>query len=487
MATSDSYIPSLYVEGLAGSAKQRRLISKEMFRSAVALSEASADFLTCAGAIVASYLLQLHLGAPVQVPIQKVVEISLVHGLFAMLLLQRDGTYGRANSLLRIRETERAARTSIQSLLPLSAVVFLLKLNFPIMGLLISLGLSPALLVGQKQMLSSIFRTLHTKGYGIDRVVVYGKVEAAKRISSSLLYSPQFGLSPVAVVADESNPAASSMVVPGCRRYYSVPVQAGPITAAMLKSLRCNLLIVAMRNASLEKLTESIAVARQAGATVTFLPVEEEESPWTERLDSDGLPSASTIGPIVPWHHALIKRAMDIAGSSLLILLLSPFLILIAFLIRISSSGPALFVQKRAGRNGELFNMYKFRSMYNSAPKYEVSPTRSSDPRITRIGRILRRTSLDELPQLFNVLLGNMSLIGPRPEMPFIVERYNTQQRRRLQATPGITGLWQLSADRAFPIHENIEYDLYYIENRTFFMDVAILIHTLLFAAWSGI
>ena len=131
--------------------------------------------------------------------------------------------------------------------------------------------------------------------------------------------------------------------------------------------------------------------------------------------------------------------------------------------------------------------MYKFRSMYTSAARYDVSPTRSSDPRITRIGRFLRRTSLDELPQLINVFLGDMSLVGPRPEMPFIVERYNTQQRARLQFTPGITGLWQLSADRAFPIHQNIEYDLYYIENRTFFMDVAILIHTLLFAAWSGI
>jgi lipopolysaccharide/colanic/teichoic acid biosynthesis glycosyltransferase len=91
--------------------------------------------------------------------------------------------------------------------------------------------------------------------------------------------------------------------------------------------------------------------------------------------------------------------------------------------------------------------------------------------------------SLDELPQLINVFLGNMSLVGPRPEMPFIVERYSVEQRRRLQVLPGITGLWQLSADRAFPIHENMEYDLYYMRNRNFFMDVAILIHTAVFAA----
>jgi lipopolysaccharide/colanic/teichoic acid biosynthesis glycosyltransferase len=125
--------------------------------------------------------------------------------------------------------------------------------------------------------------------------------------------------------------------------------------------------------------------------------------------------------------------------------------------------------------------------MFTSAPTYDVSPTQSSDPRITKLGRFLRRTSLDELPQLINVFLGNMSLVGPRPEMPFIVERYNVEQRRRLELLPGITGLWQLSADRAFPIHENIEYDLYYIRNRNIFMDVAILVHTALFAARGGV
>jgi lipopolysaccharide/colanic/teichoic acid biosynthesis glycosyltransferase len=131
--------------------------------------------------------------------------------------------------------------------------------------------------------------------------------------------------------------------------------------------------------------------------------------------------------------------------------------------------------------------MYKFRSMHATAPRYGLSPTQSSDTRITSVGRFLRRTSLDELPQLINVFLGNMSLVGPRPEMPFIVRRYNSRQRQRLQVVPGITGLWQLSADRAFPIHENIHYDLSYIRNRSFFMDLAILLHTPLRALRGGI
>jgi lipopolysaccharide/colanic/teichoic acid biosynthesis glycosyltransferase len=116
------------------------------------------------------------------------------------------------------------------------------------------------------------------------------------------------------------------------------------------------------------------------------------------------------------------------------------------------------------------------------APKYGYHPTGGDDPRITRIGRRLRQTSLDELPQLVNILKGDMSLVGPRPEMPFIVERYNARHRQRLQVTPGLTGLWQLSADRSFMIHENIQYDLYYIRDRNFFMDMAILFHTAVFA-----
>jgi lipopolysaccharide/colanic/teichoic acid biosynthesis glycosyltransferase len=243
-----------------------------------------------------------------------------------------------------------------------------------------------------------------------------------------------------------------------------------------------------MPHAYSEDLTEVMHIARQAGAPLALmsriLPLERS---WEGSIEVDGLQLASPSEPATRWHYVLAKRVVDICLSSLLLVVFSPFLFLIGLMIWLGSPGPALFVQKRAGKNGELFNMYKFRSMYMGTPRYDVSPTQSSDPRITQLGRFLRRTSLDELPQLINVFLGDMSLVGPRPEMPFIVERYSDQHRRRLQVIPGITGLWQLSADRAFPIHENVEYDLYYIRNRTFFMDVAILLHTLLFAIGGGV
>jgi lipopolysaccharide/colanic/teichoic acid biosynthesis glycosyltransferase len=120
--------------------------------------------------------------------------------------------------------------------------------------------------------------------------------------------------------------------------------------------------------------------------------------------------------------------------------------------------------------------------MYITSPKYGRSPESREDPRITPAGRFIRKTSLDELPQLLNVLRGDMSLVGPRPEMPYIVSQYDSHQAQRLNVKQGLTGIWQLSADRRYAIHESIEYDLYYIEHRSFFVDLAILLHTVAFA-----
>ena len=174
----------------------------------------------------------------------------------------------------------------------------------------------------------------------------------------------------------------------------------------------------------------------------------------------------------------LLKRGMDVAGSCLLLVILAPFLALVALLVKLDSTGPAIFRQTRIGKDGEPFELWKFRSMRADAPPYERSPVSTSDPRLTAIGRVLRRLSVDEFPQLINVLKGEMSLVGPRPEMPFIVEKYGALERQRLRAKPGITGLWQISPARAMPIHENVGYDLFYIEHRSVLMDCSILLRT---------
>jgi exopolysaccharide biosynthesis polyprenyl glycosylphosphotransferase len=177
--------------------------------------------------------------------------------------------------------------------------------------------------------------------------------------------------------------------------------------------------------------------------------------------------------------RAVVRRVADLALCIPGLALSLPVFLVTSIAIKLDSAGPVFFRQNRIGKNGRLFRLWKFRSMREDAPQYERSPLSDADPRLTRVGRVIRRTSIDELPQLINVLSGEMSLVGPRPEMPFIVEQYGPFERQRLLVRPGITGLWQISPARALPIHVSMEYDLYYINRQNVFLDVAILLRTI--------
>lgn len=183
------------------------------------------------------------------------------------------------------------------------------------------------------------------------------------------------------------------------------------------------------------------------------------------------------------------KRLMDLAGAGLLLVLTSPVFLAAPLLIRLESRGPALFRQVRIGCDGTPFVMYKFRSMCHDAetrlselaghneldgPVFKMR----NDPRITRVGRVLRRFSLDELPQLVNVLKGEMSLVGPRPALPQEVARYTERDRRRLRVKPGLTGTWQVSGRSALPYRRWIELDLAYITNWSLRNDLRICLQT---------
>jgi len=178
------------------------------------------------------------------------------------------------------------------------------------------------------------------------------------------------------------------------------------------------------------------------------------------------------------WVYESLKSGGDLVLAIALIVALSPLGLVVVLLIYLDSPGGAIFRQQRVGRGGRLFTMYKFRTMDAATPQYAISPDDRTDPRITRTGRFLRWTNIDEFPQLFNVVKGEMSLVGPRPEMPFLVEQYEAVHRQRLEVIPGMTGLWQLSPARSARIHENPQYDQYYIDHRNFWMDLAILVCT---------
>ena len=187
-----------------------------------------------------------------------------------------------------------------------------------------------------------------------------------------------------------------------------------------------------------------------------------------------------------PWEHK-VKRIMDLSIALIALIMLSPLLIIVSLLIKIDSRGPILFAQKRVGRNGRIFTIYKFRSMVKDAEKL-TGPVWAGqkDPRITRLGRIMRKTRIDELPQLFNVLYGHMSIVGPRPERPYFVDRLKHEYpfyTRRLRVKPGITGWAQVKGEYDTTIEqvkEKLEYDLYYIDNLSLSLDLRILLFTIL-------
>jgi exopolysaccharide biosynthesis polyprenyl glycosylphosphotransferase len=202
-----------------------------------------------------------------------------------------------------------------------------------------------------------------------------------------------------------------------------------------------------------------------------------------------GFPLLGTRVSTISGGQRLLKRVLDLVGALVGLALLWPVMVVIAVVIKLDSPGPVLFVQERAGENGRPFRLFKFRSMVQNAeaqlselidvdglpePAFKVK----DDPRVTRVGRFLRRTSLDEIPQLFNVLRGEMSLVGPRPEEKWLVERYNPQHRRRLQAPPGITGPMQINGRADLPLDERVRLETNYLSRYSIWQDVKILFQT---------
>jgi lipopolysaccharide/colanic/teichoic acid biosynthesis glycosyltransferase len=185
----------------------------------------------------------------------------------------------------------------------------------------------------------------------------------------------------------------------------------------------------------------------------------------------------------------VIRRALDVAVSACVLLVSSPVLALAALAIRVESPGPVIYRQRRVGLHGHAFEVLKLRTMVEGAEHIGAGlAIDANDPRVTRLGALLRRTSLDELPNLVNVLRGEMSLIGPRPTLPAQVERYTERQRRRLAVRPGITGWAQVNGRASLPWSERIELDLYYIEHRSLALDLRILWRTAtLVAGGSGL
>ena len=340
------------------------------------------------------------------------------------------------------------------------------------------------LIILERTFIDKLWHRFIVDKYQTLKVVIYGAGDTGKRLLRAMQKHPKLGYHAIAFFDDEK--CDDTLVMAN-----GIPVFGGEdefIQFMHEYPEKVDEVFIAMPKASSRRVLKIMKICDEVHVDYKFVPSLNKLALHKVRMEQlDGIPLFGIQELSISAINAFLKRILDVIVSALTLLITSPLLIIFYLLIKRDSSGPAIFSQNRVGKKGKQFKMYKFRTMFLETPQYAEHPQEKDDPRITKIGRYLRRTSLDELPQFWNVLKGDMSIVGPRPEMPFIVEEYNEVQLERLNVKPGITGLWQISGDRSLPIHENIDHDLYYIENQSLLLDIIIIMQTIWFALIRGV
>lgn len=320
-------------------------------------------------------------------------------------------------------------------------------------------------------------RKIRRKGFNLRHLIFVGYSGAAEAFIDRILANPQWGYKISGILDDNKEPGYT---------YKGIAVLGSTDELEkILENNRLDEIALTLALREYYKLKRIVAICEKSGVHTKFIPDYNHvipTKPYTE--DLDGLPVIHVRHvPLSSSFNSTIKRCVDIFGSLVAIMIFGIPMLIIACILKITDPGPLIFKQTRIGLHNHEFNMYKFRSMRVQKENEEKKAwTTQNDPRITPIGRFLRKSNMDELPQLFNVLKGDMSLVGPRPERPFFVDRFKEEIPRYMikhQVRPGMTGWAQVNGYRGdTSITKRIECDLYYVENWTLFLDFKILFLT---------
>ncbi len=474
--------PQMMSKSTAFQLKRNDPTIRKYFGRLITMSQVLLDLTTVMVCYLGSYF--LYTGALVRPSPQSFPEFVIFSGAAALiyvLVLDRVGLYRREVSLLNIKELRGIFHVGLYAAaLILSASFYVRSTSFSRITLTSAILLTPVFLYFQRQIFYRVHVLFHRRGWSKTHVLIYGAGHIGTHLAKRMFESPGLGLLPIGFLDDEAGKQGRNIRWTGYGPKTGIPVLGGEEAIRQAREKGVDLVVIALPSASFERNQHLVELCVAEKLNYAIVPNSYEKFiQHVESFEIGGVPVLRRRKQQSSPYYLVIKRLMDFVLSLFFILLLSPLVIILGLAIKLDSPGPYLFKQKRVGLNGRLFSFYKFRSMRIDAAKYAVTPSDPEDPRITRVGRWLRRTSLDELPQLFNVLRGDMSLVGPRPEMPFIVETYTPLERQRLEAKPGITGVWQISAVRGEPIHANMEYDLFYLQNRSVLLDIAIIIKTI--------
>ena len=320
-------------------------------------------------------------------------------------------------------------------------------------------------------------RRMRKKGYNVKHILLVGYSRAGEEYINKIKANPEWGYE-VCGILDDHVPVGA--VYKGVRVTGEIETLQTVLTDNQLDEIGITLSL-----SDYDRLEAIVKLCEKSGVHTKFIPDYNSvipSRPYLEDLDGLAVVNIRRV-PLNNMANMLMKRLVDIAGALAAIVLCSPFMLTAAIAVKVTSRGPLIFKQERVGLHNKPFQMYKFRSMEVQSDADEKKGwTVKNDPRVTKVGRLLRSTSIDELPQLFNVLKGDMSMIGPRPERPLFVEKFREEIPRYMikhQVRPGITGWAQVNGYRGdTSIKKRIEYDLYYIENWSMAFDMKILFLT---------
>ncbi len=453
------------------------------------LIQALVDFVLINAAFALAYQVRYELRFPITVAEANYVEydqyipISLLLSVGLLLIYRIEGIYNYVRGRSWLEEMYGLITATFTGIVILVFIFFFFRpqyysrLIYLYAGILIVLFLTLAR-VGERMLLEYLRR----RGIGVDRALVVGGGEIGRAIMRNVLAQPHLGYRIEGFVDDDPSKSAIGPF-PLLGNTASLP--------RLVRERKIDEVIVTLPWHARDKIVQIMESSEAAGARVKIVPDLFQLSLSKISVDAvGGIPLIGVKDASISGGALALKRAMDVFLAAILFGVFLIPMALIALVIKLSSPGPALFRQQRVGRGGNLFVAYKFRTMRRGADQEQETLLHlneatgplfkiRNDPRMTPIGKWLRKTSIDELPQLWNVLRGEMSLVGPRPPLPNEVAQYQEWHKRRLEVAPGVTGLWQVSGRSELTFDEMVMLDLYYIENWSPWMDLWILIKTI--------
>ncbi len=395
-----------------------------------------------------------------------------------LILYSKLDLYNTRRASGRKRELLNVIKANSLGALIFMVILYLINQpDFSRQMIFIFWGVCICLETAVRNMMRALMMFWWRKGYNLKYVLLVGYSGSAESYINKVLLNPQWGYVIRGILDDKVERGTEYKGIRVLGTIDNLPL--------ILPENKLDEITITLPLGQYGRLKEIVNLCEKSGVHTKFIPDYDgiiPNRPYTE--DIQGLPVINIRRvPLNNTINSVIKRFGDILGSIAGIVVASPFMIVSAILIKATSDGPVIFAQERVGLHNKPFQMYKFRTMIEQTEAEEAKGwTTKDDPRVTKVGKFLRRTSLDELPQLFNILVGQMSLVGPRPERPQFVEKFREEIPRYMikhQVRPGLTGWAQINGLRGdTSIEKRIEHDLYYIENWTFEFDIKILILT---------